>query len=238
MIVKDFEKRYSPKSVSDIVFADVSSKNRIDDLVSGVKPFPIAQGKCGILLYGVPGTGKSALAKLLPVAMEMARSGEPPWLNYIRVQPGENGMSMIEKIGNGAMYVPLSGMHNYYVLDEVDNLTTPAMNVLKSVMDTTSSVFILTTNKFQKIEIGVRNRCHCIPFNAAPNTGWLPLVQRILGDHGISGVTNQQLLNVIATGKGSARDILDATVDLILQVKRGQPQPTPTPTPTPTPVVV
>jgi hypothetical protein len=66
----------------------------------------------------------------------------------------------------------------------------------------------------------VRNRCHCIPFNAAPEVGWLPLAQRILSDHGISGVTDRQLLSVIATGNGSARDILDAIVDLILQVKR------------------
>jgi DNA polymerase III delta prime subunit len=129
-------------------------------------------------------------------------------------------MAMLGRISNSAVLIPISGDRNYFVLDEADNLNDAAMKALKSVMNSVNCVFILTTNNFQDIEVGVRNRCHCIPFNAAPEVAWLPLAKRILGDHGISGVTDQQLLNVIATGNGSARDILDAIVNLILRVKR------------------
>ena len=67
--------RYQPQSIQDIVFASTNNKTLLQDLISRHIPFPITQGKCGILLYGIPGTGKSALAALLPDAMEEARTG-------------------------------------------------------------------------------------------------------------------------------------------------------------------
>jgi DNA replication protein DnaC len=57
--------KYQPHTIAQIVFANDESRQLIEDIVSGVMPFPF-EGKTGILLYGTFGSGKTTLARLLP----------------------------------------------------------------------------------------------------------------------------------------------------------------------------
>ena len=139
---------------------------------------------------------------------------------YVRVQPGVNGLKMVNRVANAAMMMPFATF-NYFVLDEVDQLNKDAMAILKSVMNYPRTVWVLTTNDFTAIESGVRDRCHCMPFNAAPAERWLPLARRILAHAGVGGVSDAQLAAVITPCAGSAWQFTDAVAELALAVRRG-----------------
>ena len=153
-------------------------------------------------MYGPPGTGKSALANLLPNEMERYRSGHSADCDtkYIQVSAGTNGVGMLGPLENWLFPMSLQASQKYIILDEVDNLKPDAMSLLKSVMNSPNTAFILTTNNFHKIEIGVKSRCHCISFYPAAPEKWLTFAHRILTDAGIDGVTDQLLLPLIARG--------------------------------------
>ncbi len=66
---------YQPQTIAEVVFGNDESRSMIEDIISGDIPFPF-QGKTGILLHGVFGTGKTTLAKILPDAIEQGQTGQ------------------------------------------------------------------------------------------------------------------------------------------------------------------
>lgn len=68
--------KYQPQTINEVVFGNDESRLLIEDIVSGILPFPF-EGKTGILLYGTFGTGKTTLARILPEAIEQGQTGQP-----------------------------------------------------------------------------------------------------------------------------------------------------------------
>ncbi len=73
-IFKDFDSKYEPKTLNHIVFHTAQARHKMESLTNGAFGFPLT-GVNGILLYGTYGTGKSALAKILPQVIEVNNGG-------------------------------------------------------------------------------------------------------------------------------------------------------------------
>jgi replication-associated recombination protein RarA len=222
-IFSDFDSKYEPKTLADIVFHSALARETVEGLADGSFGFP-STGVNGILLYGVAGTGKSALAKILPNIIEQNNGGEIADVTYVNVaQGGDNGATVIERIKSQTQLMVLGNAFHYFVLDEVDNLRNESMSSLKVAMNTgvNNSIFVLTTNHFGKVDDAVANRCIAVEFNAAESVDWLPKVREVLADYGVTGIDDKLLLDIIEPCEGSARKILTATRMLIAKrIKR------------------
>jgi DNA polymerase III delta prime subunit len=103
------------------------------------------------------------------------------------------------------MSLNVSGLH-YFILDEVDNLTKQAQQSLKSALNTTRGVFILTTNNVSQLDKGMLDRCILVEMNAANPNAYLDIAKSIADESGIS-LSSDELLPTIQGANGSFRNL-------------------------------
>jgi replication factor C small subunit len=160
---------------------DINNYVGNENIISKVKVYLESGDIPHLLLYGVAGTGKTTLAKMIVKNIDCE-------VMYINASE-ERGLEIIrDKIQGFASTVGFSGGGKVVILDEADYLTPFAQAALRNTMEAFSKTtrFILTCNYVEKVIDPIQSRCQVFAVHPPSKTDVAKRLVDILNEENVT----------------------------------------------------
>jgi replication factor C small subunit len=155
-----------------------------EKLVASIKEWIETDSLPHLLFHGRPGTGKTALARLI---RKYYLRKDRFKLDYEELNGSDDrGIDVIRGISKKLDYT-WSGKKKIIYIDEAEQLTPDAWKAMKKILErfNRKAIFIFSTNNVSKIPDAIVSRCYTYEFNPHTDEQCRIIVERIGKDKGV-----------------------------------------------------
>lgn len=209
-------RKWRPKGFAELVGQNHVSQTLFNALKSNRLPH-------ALLFTGPRGTGKTSTARILAKALrcpnavefspcnqcnECQEISQGSSVNVMEIDgASNNGVDAIRELRDSVGYMPSSGRHKIYIIDEVHMLSTSAFNALLKTLEEPPNhvLFIMATTEVQKIPNTILSRCQRFDFRRIPLKLITQRLAEICQSDGIQA-DDEALWAIARQGDGSMRD--------------------------------
>ncbi|MFP5518790.1 MAG: DNA polymerase III subunit gamma/tau [Bdellovibrionia bacterium] len=209
-------RKWRPQAFSEVVGQNHITQTLLNALKNGRLPH-------ALLFTGPRGTGKTSSARILakalrcPNAVDFVPCGKCDSCTEIATSSSvdvieidgasNNGVDAIRELRDTVAFMPSSGSHKVYIIDEVHMLSTSAFNALLKTLEEPPAhvIFIMATTEAHKIPQTILSRCQRFDFRRITTKQITERLRLICETDGLQA--EEDALWIIARqGDGSMRD--------------------------------